>query len=98
MNTSGMPRRASSLIKPRSISEVMIATPSTLRSSMRRTHPIIREVWYEVLVRIRSYPCCVASASKLCTSSGKKGLVMSETINPISRLRPDTSARAWLLG
>ena len=41
---------------------------------------------------------CVASASKLCTSSGKNGLVMSETISPSSRLRPDTSARAWLFG
>ena len=45
MNTSGTPRRASSLIRPRSISDVMIATPSTLRSSIRRTQPVIRTVW-----------------------------------------------------
>ena len=29
---------------------------------------------------------------------GKNGLVMSETMRPKRRLRPDTSARAWVLG
>src|SRR5580698_1115494 len=31
-------------------------------------------------------------------SSGKKGLVISETSSPKSLLRPETSARAWVLG
>ena len=32
--------------------------------------------------------------SKTCTISGKNGLVISETMRPKIRLRPDTSARA----
>ncbi len=35
---------------------------------------------------------------KVCTISGKKGFVISETMSPRMRLFPETRARAWVLG
>src|SRR6266581_6204574 len=35
---------------------------------------------------------------KVCTISGKKGFVISETMSPKMRLFPETRARAWVLG
>ena len=79
-------------------SDVIIATPSTFRSSIRRRHVVMRLVRWPMPVRSRSYRCAAAWVSKLRISSGKNGLVMSETMRPIRRLRPDTRVRAWLFG